>query len=117
MTTPQEDFQKFLDQQRAEYRSALPGKMQEILACWMKVDAGGEIVQPMQEFCRLTHSLAGTAGTLGFRELGQAAKALELLLDEAGEHGPAISTVQREGIVLALAALQDSLPAQAPLSP
>jgi HPt (histidine-containing phosphotransfer) domain-containing protein len=114
MTTPQEDFQKFLDEQRTEYRFALPGKIQEILACWKKVDAGGEIALPLQELCRMTHSLAGTAGTLGFRELGQAAKALELLLDAAGEQGPAISKALREEIVLALAALQDSLPAQAP---
>jgi len=111
MTTPQEDFQRFLDGQRAEYRSALPGKIQEIQERWSAVVAAVDATQPLNDLRRLAHSLAGTAGTLGFREVGQAAKALEVLLDEdAGENQPVVSPDLQANVGLALSALQHCLP-------
>ena len=118
MSTSQEEFQNFLDEQRAEYRRALPEKVQDIHLRWQALAACAEVtqeLQAMQELQRLTHSMAGTAGTLGLRDLGLAAKALELLLEEAGESGPALTTDHRLGITSAVAALRASLPAPAPL--
>lgn len=113
MTTPQENFQRFLDEQRAEYRSALPGKVQEIQAHWAVIAAAADAPRPLEELRRLVHSLAGTAGTLGFHEVGQAAKALETLLEEdEGENQPLLSPGLRANVVLALSALQHSLPDQ-----
>ncbi|MFI5443898.1 Hpt domain-containing protein [Polaromonas sp. UC242_47] len=107
MSTPQEAFQQFLDQQRADYRRALPDKLAQLEALWQAVDAGGPSAPPLADLERQAHTLAGTAGTLGFRELSLAARALELLLEQAGA---ALIPAQRPDIVRAVAALQASLP-------
>lgn len=107
MSTPQQDFQKFLDLQRSDYARALPEKMAQVHALWRAVTAGGEATL-LTELERLVHALAGTAGTLGFHEVGRAAKALELLLQQVGPTGPALA--QRSAIGLTIAALQASLP-------
>ena len=110
MSTPQQDFQKFLDLQRSDYARALPEKMAQVHALWRAVTADGEAAQPLTELERLVHTLAGTAGTLGFHEVGRAAKALELLLQQVGPAGPALAPAQRSAIGLTIAALQASLP-------
>lgn len=109
MSTPQQDFQKFLDLQRSDYARALPEKMAQVHALWRAVTSGGE-APPLTELERLVHTLAGTAGTLGFHEVGRAAKALELLLQQVGPAGPALAPAQRSAIGLTIAALQASLP-------
>jgi len=108
MSTAREDFQRFLDEQRADYKAALPKKMAEVHALWALAAPGGDAAQPLADLQRLAHTLAGTAGTLGFREVGAAAKALELLLEGAGT---APTSAQRADMTLAIAALQASLPA------
>lgn len=109
MSTPQEQFQQFLDQQRAEYKRALPEKLAHLQTLWAAVDAGAA-PPALAELERQAHTLAGTAGTLGFREVGLAAKALEVLLAQAGEGGGVLTLEQQSGIWLAMAALQASLP-------
>ena len=118
MNTPQQAFQKFLEQQRADYRRALPGKMAQIVALWNAAASGGDTVVPAVpvELGRLVHTLAGTAGTLGFHEVGAAARALELLLEPDAPAGQLPLPPQRTDIALAVAALQASLPADEPLS-
>lgn len=108
MSTAREDFQRFLDEQRAEYKAALPGKMAEVHALWALAAPGEDAAQPLADLQRLAHTLAGTAGTLGFRDVGTAAKALELLVEEAGI---ALTPAQRADMTLAIAALQASMPA------
>ncbi|MDW5440971.1 Hpt domain-containing protein [Polaromonas sp. SM01] len=110
MSTPQEAFQQFLDQQRADYQRALPEKIAQVQMLWQAVDAGGPSAPPLVDLERQAHTLAGTAGTLGFREVSVAARALELLLEQASEAGPALTPTQRPDIVQAVAALQASLP-------
>ena len=110
MSTPQEAFQQFLDQQRADYQRTLPDKLTQLQALWQAVDAGGPNAPPLVDLERQAHTLAGTAGTLGFRELSLAARALELLLEQAGEAGQSLTPAQRPDIVRAVAALQASLP-------
>ncbi|MEO8023115.1 Hpt domain-containing protein [Polaromonas sp.] len=117
MNTPQQEFQKFLDEQRADYRRLLPEKMAQIHALWQAAATGGDAAAPaLADLGRLAHTLAGTAGTLGFREAGLAAKALELLLEQAGESGSSLPLAGNQDIVHAIAALQASLPSDAPLS-
>ena len=113
MSTPQQDFQKFLDQQRADYRRALPEKMAHIRALWNAVADDTALPAELE---RQAHTLAGTAGTLGFHEVGAAARALELLLEQAALAGQLPLSPQRTDIALAVAALQASLPADEPLS-
>lgn len=113
MSTPQEQFQAFLALQRAEYQQALPEKLAQLQALWRAIDP--DAAPPaLDELERYAHTLAGTAGTMGFREVGLAAKSLEGLLAQAGEGGSeggtVLTPVQRSEISLALAALQASLP-------
>ena len=109
MSTPQEQFQQFLDQQRADYQRALPEKLAHLQTLWAAVDAGAA-PPALAELERLAHTLAGTAGTLGFRDLGLAAKSLELLLTQASEGSGVLTPELRSGISQAMAALQASLP-------
>jgi HPt (histidine-containing phosphotransfer) domain-containing protein len=107
MSTPAPDFEAFLDQQRAAYRRALPEKMRQAHALWLASEMAAQALSDLE---RLAHTLAGTAGTLGFQAVGLAAKALELRLQQAREAGPDLAAAQRPEIALAVAALQASLP-------
>lgn len=115
MSTPQQEFQKFLDQQRADYRRALPEKVAHIRSLWNAVASGDETA-PRADLERLVHTLAGTAGTLGFHAVGATAKTLELLLEQAASAAQVRLSPQCADIDLAVAALQASLPADEPLS-
>ncbi len=109
MSTPQEQFQQFLALQRAEYKRALPEKLAHLQTLWAAVDAGAA-PPALAELERHAHTLAGTAGTLGFREVGLAAKSLEVLLAQAGESAGVLTPEQWSEISQAMAALQASLP-------
>jgi HPt (histidine-containing phosphotransfer) domain-containing protein len=109
MSTPQEQFQAFLALQRAEYQRALPGKVAQLQAAWVALATGSASSAP-GELERQAHTLAGTAGTLGLREVGAAARALEELLIQTGEVGAALTPVQRSKISAAVDALHASLP-------
>jgi HPt (histidine-containing phosphotransfer) domain-containing protein len=109
MSTPQEQFQQFLDLQRADYKRALPEKLAHLQTLWAAV-AAGAAPPALVELERLAHTLAGTAGTLGLRGVGLAAKSLEMLLAQAGEGGGVLTPEHQSGISLAMAALQASLP-------
>ena len=109
MSTPQQLFQRFLDEQRSEYGRSLPGKVRQIEAHWRFVASGGAEADTLAELLRLAHTLAGTAGTLGFAAAGQAAKALELLVQRAMQ-GAAECSVLHPDIERAIGLLQGSLP-------
>ena len=68
------------------------------------------------ELERLTHTLAGTAGTLGFVATGQAAQALELLVQQAGRSGADWAALNAD-IGRAIGLLHDSLPDAAAVPP
>jgi HPt (histidine-containing phosphotransfer) domain-containing protein len=115
MSSPRQDFEQFLEQQRADYQRVLPEKVGQLQVLWRAAAAGAEAAQPLAELERLAHTLAGTAGTFGFRELGLAAKALELLLQP--QAGPLLTPTRRSEIAQAIATLQASLPADQGLPP
>ena len=115
MSTPQQLFQKFLDEQRSEYGRSLPGKVGEIRALWQLAAAGGHEAESLAQLERLAHTLGGTAGTLGFVAAGQAAKALELLVQQAMQDA-AEWTAMHPHIERAIGCLQDSLPHADPAS-
>lgn len=109
MSTSQEQFRAFLEQQRVEYQRTLPEKVARLQTLWAAMDASAGPVA-LTEMERLAHTLAGTAGTLGFRELGLAAGSLEVLLTEAAGRGAPPGPGQFADIAAALSALQASLP-------
>ncbi len=65
---------------RAAFVAALPERLQAIEACWRTACAAKVWGNAHNELTHLAHSLAGSAGTFGFRRLGEQAKALEEIL-------------------------------------
>ena len=57
-----------------KFRSHLPSRLDEIKANWnnAKEQAGNDVLQ--KEVYRTVHSLAGSAGTFGFSEVGTSAR-------------------------------------------
>jgi len=107
MNSPQQQFQAFLELQRAEYRRTLPDKLAHVQALWLAAETGTGPAD-LAGLERLAHTLAGTAGTLGLREVGLAARALEVLLADTGQGSAVLTSGQRAAISRAVAALRDS---------
>jgi HPt (histidine-containing phosphotransfer) domain-containing protein len=108
MTQPPEDFLRFLEEQRLDYRRGLPEKLAQMEAIVDRLESG----QPadLAGLERLAHSMAGSGGTFGFDELGTAAKALELAVQRMKESGPAATAVQRAQVREAVRVLHGKLP-------
>lgn len=83
MTAPSEIFRNFLQQQRAVYLRSLPGRLEQLetLAAQLVDPRQRAAALPALELC--VHSLAGSAGTFGFPALGESARSLELLVEDA----------------------------------
>ena len=65
-----------LDELRAEYRRDLPAKLERLAALWS--------ARQLPELHRALHTLAGSAGTFGLREISEAAREAEHYLDACG---------------------------------
>ena len=94
MTGPKSEFQKRVKALRDEYEAKLPGRLQELDACFKQLppDGGaGESRQELENLMALAHKLSGSAGTFGFMALGVAAEKLEnacqAYLDQSGRLG------------------------------
>lgn len=76
MTSPPASFAAFMQAQRAEFRSALPERLERIESLWRQVRDGQATALADLERC--AHGLAGSGATFGFATLGDAARVLEL---------------------------------------
>lgn len=65
---------------RTAYGAALPRRIAEIQSRWDAIQRGHGDAPKWREFCRLIHTIAGSAGTFGFRALAQKARELEEIL-------------------------------------
>jgi HPt (histidine-containing phosphotransfer) domain-containing protein len=65
-----------LDELRAEYRRELPAKVERLNALWS--------ARQVPELHRALHTLAGSAGSFGLREVSEAAREAEHYLDACG---------------------------------
>jgi len=63
------------DALRAEYRQGLAAKLDALRAQWAQL-AGGDSAA-LDPLVRALHTLAGSAGTFGFAQIGTAARAAE----------------------------------------
>lgn len=66
-------LEDFLAQQRAEYRASLPARLQQLEAAWAAC--------AWNDLQRCAHGIAGSAGTFGLAQLGDAARVLEASLE------------------------------------
>ena len=96
----------FLEEQRADYTRSLPLRLEQIAALWQQVLKGEDTAQALPTLERHAHSIAGSAATFGWAELGLAAQALELAVHPHVEAGRAPPVQEQAGVSLAVEELQ-----------
>ena len=74
-----------LQKLRKAYTAGLAERLAGIAQCWALVRQSPEDSSNVRELHRQVHSMAGSAGTFGYRRLGQAARNLEKIISEADE--------------------------------
>jgi HPt (histidine-containing phosphotransfer) domain-containing protein len=103
MITDQSMFLALVQQHRAAYLHTLPTRLAQldVLSGQVMDAAQRAVALPALERC--AHSLAGSAGTFGFTAVGETARRLELVVEEAldgAERGAqllaALSTLRRQ---------------------
>ena len=101
MTCPAEEFLRLLEAQRDEFRDALPQRL-AILEAMSSQLAAAAAPDPekIEDFERRAHSLAGSAGTFGFHEIGLAARSLETAVRRLRAAG-SIAAARQVGTALA----------------
>jgi HPt (histidine-containing phosphotransfer) domain-containing protein len=108
MTKPPDEFLRFLEEQRSDYRRGLPEKLEQMERLVSGI--GADATVDLAGLERLAHSMAGSGGTFGFAELGDAAKALELSVQKLKDSGDGATPAQREEVRRAISELKTKLP-------
>ncbi len=75
------------DELRAEYRSELPAKLARLDALWARVASGDTAAGQLAELRGALHTIAGSAGSFGLPEIGDAARAAENFLEATSNLG------------------------------
>lgn len=87
----------FLEEQRADYTRSLPLRLEQVASLWRQVLQGEDVARALPALERHAHSIAGSAATFGWAQLGLAAQALELAVHphvEAGQVPPRQARVE-----------------------
>jgi chemotaxis protein histidine kinase CheA len=103
-----DEFKRQMDAFSADYRAALPGKLAEVDALWDKLASGAKQPEACVELLRRLHTLAGSAKTFGFPDLGTAARAAETCLAPYCEDGAIPQAADREAFNRLLRTLRQS---------
>jgi HPt (histidine-containing phosphotransfer) domain-containing protein len=92
MPPSEDDFQARLLALNERFSASLPGTLDKLAAARTRLDPGAPAIDVASELHVLLHSIAGSAATFGYPELGRAARAVEnglraLLADHTGTPG------------------------------
>lgn len=111
MSKPPDDFLALLEAGRRAYLAALPGKLAAIEPLWNAATdgAGSENLAELERAC---HSIAGTAGTFGFTQVGVAGRNLELAVHRLATADAVARVAVRAEVGSALEALRDAIAAR-----
>jgi len=71
------ELQQAMEQFRAQFAEALPGRLAEAQACLQACREAPQDAQRLRDLHRVLHALAGSAGTFGRPYLGAACRAIE----------------------------------------
>lgn len=98
MSATIEDFYRFLDAQREDFRRSLGARVGEIDSLWTRMSKGFTVPRGMDRLERLAHALAGSSGTFGFTDVGAAARKLELAVQQGEPAGiqAAVNNLKRK---------------------
>jgi HPt (histidine-containing phosphotransfer) domain-containing protein len=103
----------FLEEQRADYTRSLPRRLEQVGLLWQQILRGEDLAQALPTLERHAHSLAGSAATFGWAELGLAAQALELALEPYAGTDQALAPEALAELGLAVEALRQRFPGAA----
>jgi HPt (histidine-containing phosphotransfer) domain-containing protein len=73
------------DELRGEYRKSMPAKLDRIEALWELILKGMSDDTRLVQLKKELHTIAGSAGTFGLPQVGNAARAAEDCLGEAAD--------------------------------
>ena len=76
--------QQFADTFReltVSFQTSLPGRLVEIEATWDLTKLAGASQESIRKLHRLLHSLVGTSGTFGFKQLSEKARSIEYTVE------------------------------------
>ncbi|WP_457281714.1 Hpt domain-containing protein [Polaromonas sp. P5_D5] len=113
MTQPNPALLAFLEEQRADYTRSLPRRLEQVAALWQQILNGDDLAQALPTLERHAHSLAGSAATFGWADLGLAAQALELAIEPHVGAGRPLSPQVQSEVGRAVKALQQRFPGTA----
>ncbi len=99
-----------LEAQKAEYRQALPARLDALQLLWAQVLAGQATAATLADLERQSHGLAGSGATFGLAAMGRAARAVELAVQPWAVAGPPLDAEAQHQISQAMAALLASTP-------
>ena len=63
------------------FQTSLPGRLVEIEATWDQAKLAGARRESIRKLHRLLHSLVGTSGTFGFKQLSEKARNIEYTVE------------------------------------
>ncbi len=109
MAEPPEEIRAQIEALRASFMAALAGKLSDLEAAAHAIEpqsSPAQIRSALATLGRLTHQLAGSAGTLGFLRLGEAAGELELMCEMLLDGKSALSREQCAEVYRLLATLK-----------
>lgn len=109
MTSTNPAFLAFLEEQRADYRHSLPGRLAQIETLWRQALNDETPAAALATLERYAHSLAGSGATFGFADIGAAARVLELAVNPLVDAAPALPPAARAEVERAMELLQRSL--------
>jgi chemotaxis protein histidine kinase CheA len=93
---PPDEIELQLAELRKGYAKQLPEKIQRIEAACEAFFSQAWDEERCATAFRSAHSLAGSSGTYGFRDLGKVAKALELLIKASLERRAALPSTEMD---------------------
>ena len=110
MTLLDSSFLAGLEQLRSDYRRSLPRQLTRISALWQQALHGENPAEALATLERCAHSLAGSGGTFGCSDMGDAARELELAVTPLLETASNLTTTAQADVSRAIELLRCSLP-------
>lgn len=106
MTSDNPALLAFMEEQRVEYTRSLPRRLEQVASLWQQILNGEALAEALPAFERHAHSLAGSAATFGWGDLGLAAQALELAIEPHVSAGQPLTPEARLEVGQAVEELQ-----------
>ena len=110
MTVIDPSFLAGLDELRSDYRRSLPPQLVRICALWQQALHDENPAEALATLERCAHNLAGSGGTFGCPDMGDAARELELAVNPLLQTAGSLTAAAKADVSRAIELLRRSLP-------